>query len=72
MEPNTEKYIEPKVTKFFGGEIELLRVEDIAKVLKVHNATIRRYIKTGRLKAQRIGKRYFITKERFSEFVNGK
>jgi len=57
--------------KFFNGEIELLRVEDIADSLNAHKVTIRRYIREGKLKATKIGKRWYITKERFKEFVNG-
>lgn len=57
--------------KFFNGDIELVRVKDIAKTLNVHEVTIRRYIRTGRLKATKIGKSYYVSKDRFREFVNG-
>lgn len=59
------------IKNFFNGEIELLEVEDVAKELGVHQVTIRRYIRGGRLKATKIGKRWYISKERFIEFVNG-
>ena len=45
--------------KFFGGEIELLKVEDISQALNVSMETIRRYVRTGKLKAQKIGRRYY-------------
>jgi len=57
--------------KFFGGEIELLKVEDIGKTLDVSLETIRRYIRTGKLKAQKIGQRYYVSKDSFKAFVNG-
>lgn len=59
------------IKKFFNGEIELLGVEDIAKELDVHRVTIRRYIRSGKLRARKIGKCWYISKERFREFVNG-
>jgi len=60
-----------KTKKFFNGEIQLLRVEDIAQTLNTHKVTIRRYIREGKLKGTKIGKRWYVTKERFREFVNG-
>ena len=57
--------------KFFGGEIELLKVEDIANTLDVSLETIRRYMRTGKLKAQKIGRRYYVSKDSFKDFVNG-
>ena len=56
--------------KFFNGEIELLRVEDLAKTVGVHMETIKRYIRAGKLKARKIGKRYYVSKESLKEFVN--
>jgi excisionase family DNA binding protein len=57
--------------KLFSGEIELLKVEDIAKALDVNMETIRRYIRKGKLKAQKIGKRYYVSKENLITFTNG-
>jgi excisionase family DNA binding protein len=53
------------------GDIELLKVEDIAKVLGTHVITIRRYIRSGKLKAQKVGKSYYVSKENFKDFING-
>ena len=60
------------VKKFFNGEVELLKVEDIAKSLGIHLETIRRYIRRDKLKARKIGRRYYVSKDMFKEFVNGK
>lgn len=57
--------------KFFGGEVELLKVEDIATTLDVSLETIRRYVRTGKLKAQKIGRRYYVSKDSFKAFANG-
>lgn len=57
--------------KLLGGEIELLKVEDLAKALNCNMETIRRYIRQGKLKAQKIGKRYYVSKENLKAFANG-
>jgi len=56
--------------KLFSGEVELLKVEDIAKTLDVNLETIRRYIRQGKLKAQKIGRRYYVSKDNIISFVN--
>lgn len=58
------------VVKVFD-DIELLKVEDIAKALGTHVITIRRYIRSGRLKAQKVGRNYYVSKENFRDFING-
>ena len=57
--------------KFFNGEIELLRVDDLVKTLGIHRETVRRYIRAGKLKARKIGRRYYVSKDSLKEFVNG-
>jgi excisionase family DNA binding protein len=51
--------------------VELLRVEDLSGALGCNMETIRRYIRTGKLKAQKIGRRYFVSKENFVAFTGG-
>lgn len=57
--------------KLMGGEIELLKVEDLAEVLGCNMETIRRYIRQGKLKAQKIGRRYYVSKDNLKTFANG-
>lgn len=57
--------------KLMGGEIELLKVEDLAEVLGCNTETIRRYIRQGKLKAQKIGRRYYVSKDNLKTFANG-
>jgi len=59
------------IIKLFSGEIELLKVEDISQALDVNMETIRRYIRTGKLKAQKIGRRYYVSKDNFKAFTDG-
>mgnify|MGYP001172850275 CR=1 FL=1 len=54
----------------FNNEVVLYTINDLAKQLDIHSATIRRYIKQGKLKARFVGHKYMITKENFLEFMN--
>ena len=51
-------------------ELEFLIVEEVAKCLRVDNATVTRCLKTGRLKGMKKGRRWLISKADFEEFVN--
>ncbi|MFH1656347.1 MAG: helix-turn-helix domain-containing protein [Candidatus Nealsonbacteria bacterium] len=44
--------------------------EELAKELRVNIMTIYRYIKSGKLKAYKIGKEFRIDKEEFNNFLN--
>lgn len=57
--------------KLFKGELELFKAEDIAKELRVNLETVRRYIRRGKLKAQKIGRRYYVSKDNLKAFANG-
>ena len=52
-------------------DIELIKLVDISQKLGIHIVTLRRYIKSGKLKAQKLGNSYFVSKENFKEFING-
>lgn len=52
-------------------DIELIKLVEISKKLGIHIVTLRRYIKSGKLKAQKLGNSYFVSKENFKEFING-
>lgn len=47
-------------------------LEEIAEVLNVHITTLREYVKTGRLKAIKIGNKYIVSEENYKNFVDGK
>ena len=51
-------------------EKEFYKAEDLAKLLEVNIMTIYRYIKSGRLKAYKIGKEFRIDKKEFNNFLN--
>jgi len=51
-------------------ELEFLIVEEAAKCLRVDEATVTRWIKSGKLKAMKKGRRWLISKADFEEFVS--
>lgn len=50
-------------------EEEFLTTRDIAKLLKLDVATIRRYIQEGKLRAFKLGREFRIRKKDFEEFL---
>ena len=53
------------------GSEKAYNVQESAQILKVSAVTIRSYIKQGRLKAQKIGRAYYITENCMEEFIRG-
>jgi len=45
--------------------------QDLADIFKCDIETIRRYIKSGKLKALKFGKEYRITQEQLDKFIEG-
>jgi len=50
------------------GDLTLYNLDEISKELGVTKATLRKYIKEGRLAAQKVGGRWLISEEALSEF----
>src|ERR1044072_7433038 len=48
---------------------QLYTIERVAELLNLHVKTVRGYVRSGRLKAKRIGKQYWITREDLQEFA---
>ena len=48
---------------------QLYTVERVAELLNLHVKTVRAYVRSGRLKAKRIGKQYRITRADLEEFA---
>ena len=49
--------------------LELLTVNEVAKMLNLHEITVRRHIKQGRLRAVKVGRQVRIRKEDLEEFM---
>ena len=43
--------------------MKVYNLDEVAKILKIHKATVRAYIKKGRLKAKKVGGRWMVTDE---------
>lgn len=50
-------------------EKEFYTAEDLAELLQVNIMTIYRYIKTGRIKAYKIGREYRVDNKEFATFL---
>lgn len=51
--------------------IKAYKVTEAAQILDLSTQTLRTYIKTGRIKAQRNGRAYYITEDALREFISG-
>lgn len=54
-----------------NGDIQLFDIENLSEKLGANEKTIRRYITTGKMTGQKIGRRYYVSKENLIKFVNG-
>lgn len=50
-------------------EIKVYALDEVADILKVTRRTVYTYIKTGKLKAAKIGKYWRVTQESLQEFL---
>lgn len=50
--------------------IKLFTVSEVAEAMGVTHQTVRKYIKTGKLKAQRVGKSLLITDKSIKAFLD--
>lgn len=48
---------------------EYFSVADVAKLLKISRSGVLYYIKTGKLKAERVGRIFIISQEEFGDFL---
>lgn len=55
----------------YRGEVEMSNVDKIAEKFGCNKETIRRYIRQGRIKAQKIGRSFYVSKASLIEFTNG-
>ncbi|MFN5309951.1 MAG: helix-turn-helix domain-containing protein [Candidatus Kapaibacterium sp.] len=52
------------------GNLTLYDLEELSVLLNITVFSLREYIKKGKLKAQKMGKRYFITQESLNEYFS--
>lgn len=46
-------------------------VKETAELLHVSDATVRLYIKRGKIRAQKVGVKYYVTDETIADFLRG-
>ena len=52
--------------------MNLYDLKDLSEKLKVSVRTLRQYIKAGELKASKVGKRYLVTEDSLTAFVESR
>ena len=52
-------------------DVTVYDVEECAELLKVNPQTIRRYIKSGKLKGQKVGGRLYVTADTIKDLLKG-
>jgi len=52
------------------GNIKIFSISDLSKVLYINISTLRKYIKEGKLKGQKLGNKYYITEDNLKHFFN--
>ena len=48
----------------------LYRLEEVRTILKVSDATVRRYVRSGKIRYQKLGREYRITESAIKEFLD--
>ncbi len=54
------------------GGVVVYTLEDIAKELQVTRRTLYNYIKSGKLKANKVANKWIVTEEQYKNFIEGK
>jgi len=53
------------------GDIKLYDVQEIARIFDMTPQSVRKYFKEGRIKARKVGTRWYVTEEAMREFLLG-
>ena len=52
------------------GNIKIFSISELSKNLNINISTLRKYIKEGKLKSQKLGNKYYITEDNLKHFFN--
>lgn len=52
------------------GNLTLYDLEELSSLLNITVISLREYIKKGKIRGQKLGKRYFITQEALNEYFS--
>lgn len=53
------------------GGMKLYEVEDLVKLLKVSRVTVQAYLRAGKIRGVKIGKRWHVTDSNLRDFLSG-
>ena len=53
------------------GDIKLFSIAELSKKLNVTPTTMRTYIKTGRIKGEKVGGKWYVSEDALKEFFQG-
>lgn len=54
-----------------GEEIKVYTVPEISKLFQLSPQSVRRYLKEGRIKGQKVGTKWLVSEEAIKKFLNG-
>ncbi|MFH1147455.1 MAG: helix-turn-helix domain-containing protein [Pseudomonadota bacterium] len=54
------------------GDMKLYSILELSEILKTSKVTLRTYMKTGKLRGQKVGAKWYATEESLKEFFAGK
>jgi excisionase family DNA binding protein len=52
-------------------DLDVLTVQELAKTLNASETTIRRYLRSGKIKGQKVGAQTYVTAENLRRFLSG-
>jgi len=53
------------------GGMKLYEVEDLVRLLKISRVTVQAYLRAGRIRGVKIGKRWHVTDSNLRDFLSG-
>ena len=71
VEPQSARSFAPSPDDVFEGYPEMLKVEDVAAILRVSKKTVQRQYRAGVMPAVKIGRYWFLSKTKLAEFIAG-
>jgi len=62
-------YTQKKCIEEYRMNVKFYTIEEVADILRVNPATVRKLIDTGELKATRVGRQYRISQEQLDDYI---
>lgn len=65
-----KKNVQTEVTGTILAGYKMYSVDELASLLKITTVSVRNFIRQGRMKGRRVGRRYFVTEDELKQFLN--